>query len=445
MVTWPKLSRRRSQLGKKILAGSAAGFAVVAVLLGVLLFTIAAQGDGPEQDHDHDTGIEHEPDIVRQQPDTHPDPDAAVIAEEQGITVAEAEEVLAWQDEWGEYAAQVRSQYGDQIAGIWAEPATGESISTKGYIQFVGAVPSGLEVPDSPANVTFLTDGGISRAQNRLRAELTADALAALGYVNFATGYSAKDKVINVRMQVAPGETPVTVDQISTKLEELLGTAGVTGRAATVNTTDLNLTVTTGTGPYIKTEHSRGGHWLLDNSTEICTSGWSVNGANGDGIVTAGHCEGLDQFQQPGASPYGMTHRSEVWGSQGDAEYHTTAHAERAEFYANSSTIRDVTGKKRTDDMEGETVCRYGRATNVMTCNHEVLEVGVVVHNANCNCFVRKLASATNADSDEGDSGGPYFRAYTAWGIHHGRGGGITYFTPIEQVEDALDVTLKTQ
>ena len=141
-----------------------------------------------------------------------------------------------------------------------------------------------------------------------------------------------------------------------------------------------------------------------------------------------------------------MTHRDEVWGDEGDAEYHTTAHEERAEFYANATTIRDVSGKKATSDMVvGQLVCRYGRSSNLMTCNHEVNLLNAVTYDPNCPCFIRNLVRATNPSSAYGDSGGPYFRGYTAWGIHHGKTSSSTYFMPIEEVEDALDVTLKTK
>ena len=99
----------------------------------------------------------------------------------------------------------------------------------------------------------------------------------------------------------------------------------------------------------------------------------------------------------PGVTPYGMTHRDEVWGDEGDAEYHTTAHEERAEFYANATTIRDVSGKKATSDMVvGQLVCRYGRSSNLMTCNHEVNLLNAVTYDPNCPCFIRNLVRATN-------------------------------------------------
>ena len=57
---------------------------------------------------------------------------------------------------------------------------------------------------------------------------------------------------------MAPGAAPVTKSQLITKLEELLGDEGLDGRAAQVETADLHLIISEGTGPFIITEHSRG-------------------------------------------------------------------------------------------------------------------------------------------------------------------------------------------
>ena len=173
-------------MGRRLLAGLA-GVAGIAALVAAVLITIAAQGDGPEPDHTHDTGPDAEAGVVHQSPDTHPDPDADIIAAQLGLTVAKAREMMAWQDEWGKYVGNVRRQYRDQVAAVWSDPAPGETgPGTRGHIVFTGEVPSGLATMEG---VTLTGNGGLSEAEQYRRGELAAEALVALGYLSFVTGY----------------------------------------------------------------------------------------------------------------------------------------------------------------------------------------------------------------------------------------------------------------
>ena len=86
------------------------------------------------------------------------------------------------------------------------------------------------------------------------RGELAAEALVALGYLSFVTYYDRADKVLRAEVQIAPRATPVTKAQIVTKLQELLVTEGLTGRAAQIGLSDLDLIITEGTGSFIKGE-----------------------------------------------------------------------------------------------------------------------------------------------------------------------------------------------
>ena len=141
-----------------------------------------------------------------------------------------------------------------------------------------------------------------------------------------------------------------------------------------------------------------------------------------------------------------MKIRSEVINSLGDVEYHTTSHVELAEFYATASHIRIVDDIQATDSMVGKNLCFYGRVSNDRTCNIEVEAVGVTIPNPKGGGNIGSQARTDDTPAVKGDSGGGWSYGFTAWGVNTaydnlGRG----YFTPIEEAEDALNVTIRTQ
>ena len=141
-----------------------------------------------------------------------------------------------------------------------------------------------------------------------------------------------------------------------------------------------------------------------------------------------------------------MTFRDQEWGSGGDVEYYTTDHAELAEFYSDATTIKDVTSIKTTSTMVGGTVCVYGRSSNVRTCNHRVEAVNVNTYDPDCPCTVGNLARTGSASTINGDSGGGWSKNYASWGVHKGvDAAGKGYFTPVEEAENQLSVTIRTQ
>ena len=386
-----------------------------------------------------------EPGVVRQDASASPAPDNAILAAETGLSVTQIDRAIAFQEAFVDYAEKLINRFPGQVSAVWmASPAGTEGPSTRGHVRFTGQVPAGITPME---NVTFTGAGLISMREHKRRAEVAVQALTDLGHQDFATFYDPRDNVIRVELLLPEGAaTPSKPDLIHAVQKRVGAEQSLSGRAAIVEAVDLALTVSTGSGPFITRQHSRGGNWLLKSGTRWCTSGWSVSGSDGDGIITAAHCDGLDQFEEPGEAPYGMTFIDEEEGSGGDVEYHTTEHVELAEFYSDETTIRDVTSIKTTATMVGGTVCVYGRSSNVRTCNHEVEAVNVSVKSGGCSCTVGSLARTDSTSTIGGDSGGGWSYNYAAWGVHHGvdvndKG----YFTPVEEAEAALNVTIKIQ
>lgn len=96
--------------------------------------------------------------------------------------------------------------------------------------------------------------------------------------------------------------------------------------------------------------------------------------------------------------------------------------------------------------MVGNNVCVYGRSSNVRTCTHIVEAVGVSVFDPACPCTIGNLARTDSSSTIGGDSGGGWSFDFTAWGVHMGiDGDGKGYFTPVQESQTALNITIKTQ
>lgn len=142
-----------------------------------------------------------------------------------------------------------------------------------------------------------------------------------------------------------------------------------------------------------------------------------------------------------------MTYQSGVEGIPGDVEWHTTTHVEQARFYATATAIRDTDFFEYTHAMMNDQVCHYGRASNQRTCLHYVTAIEQCVTFEGKTICNMVRASGQPGDTQDKDSGGGWSYSTTAYGIHRGKDESETlyFFTGIEAMEDALNVTIKLQ
>ncbi len=165
-------------------------------------------------------------------------------------------------------------------------------------------------------DITLLPDGLLSIDEHARRAEVAAEALSTM-YDNFVTYYDVSSQKIQVEITLPADETEVNKTVIANVMQKHVraemtknGKARFQGKAALIQESDIELTILTGSDPIITFEHSRGGNWLRDGNSRECTSGWSVvkNGGQ-SGIITAGHCSGLDTFEEEPHLTYGMSYK----------------------------------------------------------------------------------------------------------------------------------------
>lgn len=379
---------------------------------------------------------------IDQQSDDKMTIDVELLALESGISYKSAERVIRAQNSFARYADRIISRYPDRIARMWHEP----SPSMRSHIQFVDNVPEAVvqEIfqKKTPANISITGGAKISLTEQHKRAEAAARGLRKAGYVNSSSFYDPAKDQIQIDVKVPDRANNPDHQKILDAIQsELRGTA-LRDEIRSLNEKDITINTIRGDGPIMEFDHARGGNWVrLSNNTRWCTSGWSVSGPNGDGIITAAHCNGLTQFEEEGGLVFGMTWRDQEFSLLGDVEYHTTTHIEPDDFYARQGEIRDVSGIRSTWTMPGATVCEYGRSNNVRTCNHTVQATNVTVNYASGT--VGNLVRVSGDDSIGGDSGGGWSFNFTAWGVHSGSNGVQSFFTPVQQAENVLNVTIK--
>ncbi|MBL4689511.1 MAG: hypothetical protein JKY37_33290 [Nannocystaceae bacterium] len=377
------------------------------------------------------------------------------LAAELDVSVQDVKRAVRFHESFADFLDWVILRNPGKIAGAWVDPVP----AVAGHIRFVGPVPrevlGELARRDDiePQSVSFTVDGRISSDDQARRAEFVVLALVEAGYPNSSAGFDPVANQIRVRVHVpnaaAVDAQQLQLDDLLTWTEKKLAEShDLSGRSKELSPRDLRLATTVSPDSLLELEHSYGGAVLRDDGVFECTSGWAVEGPDGDGIITAAHCIGLNQYDPPGsASAYSISWRDQTLGLNGDVEYHTTSHIEQPRFYASAGVLRYTTSIRSTATMVGQSVCVYGRASNVRTCDHTVLLVNETVgiqHPDGSFTVTGSLAEATNASTQFGDSGGGWSYGTRAFGTHVGQGGGLSYFTPVEVAEDQLAVTILT-
>lgn len=367
------------------------------------------------------------PDVVKQDSAAALQADLELLAAGKNISLKAAAEGIAFHEQFAEYVENLAARYPQQISRIWLEPVP----EKRAFVQFTGPVPA----ENPPKHVVFFGNGRITQEDHARRAELAADILKAKGMRNFLTLFDPVAGKIRIEMVLREGlPEPDAQDIFETVRDYIWLDQELFGEALVVVPSDLHLEITRGDHPIYTLETVRGGESLFDDGTFECTSGWTVEGPNGDGLITAAHCSGLNE-----TASHDMTWRSQE-RDKGDVEYHTTDGTEVAEFFATSSTIRDVESTKATLWISsGNSVCVYGRSSNVRVCSHTIDAKNVTVTFTD-GVTVRKLVRVNGDSSIGGDSGGGWSWNTKAWGVHSGSNGTQSFFTPIRRAERELNV-----
>lgn len=397
----------------------------VVLTIAVLAAVVAAPANGAEQ-------IEVAAPAVVQSDDDALMEDLTLTAKGNGWTFDEALAQYRAAEVVGEIAEEVAKRSPEVFVGSRLSDVPGgvPTLYIKGraarFIRdLVGHAASPIELAD---NQPF------SLEELEARKFVVHRALLELGYREVATGANITGKgVIQASVAVTPG-LPATPSRLATVLPPDLATM-------------VELTVVE--TRLVEPQAAFGGMWMRDDGVNMCTSGWAVRRdtqfTTTHGVATAGHCTGINQIVHPGHATHATTFQSGIENAYGDFEWHTTAESEPDDFYADASTIRDVSAIEAVANISlNEPVCVYGRQTNVRNCSLEVGDVSQAC-TASGGQTIDRLVQMNGDVTSDGDSGAPWFYTTRAYGIHTGICEGVSTFSVADYLDEALGgVRVKT-
>lgn len=255
--------------------------------------------------------------------------DLELIAKSKGWSVTEAREYLRASDEVGRVATEVASIRPESFVGS-ALPLTPGG-SPKLYVKGIADEQVLDLVESSGVPIEIVDQQPFSAQELEERAIRAHDTLRHLGFRPISTSVDVTGA------GRIPAEVTVSPDSGLTQ-----------GDVLELMPSDLreDVVLSLRTEPVARFEAAWGGMRLRADGDNECTSGWSViNLTSGtSGILTAGHCDEVNEIDHPGSAIHNTTYVSQHQGLYGDVEWHTTTQLEPARFYATASDIRTVTG-----------------------------------------------------------------------------------------------------
>ncbi|MCY4417911.1 MAG: S1 family peptidase [Chloroflexi bacterium] len=180
-----------------------------------------------------------------------------------------------------------------------------------------------------------------------------------------------------------------------------------------------------------------------------CTSGFGVKDSSGTkGITTAGHC--YDTLHYDGLW---IPHQEGTFQKSHDVQWHTAPDFTVKNKIKVGTNTRSITStRSRNSQSVGNYVCKYGKTTGYTCGNIVDKNFQFTDERSDCddpgNCQWKATWIKVHKDgvnlSEGGDSGGPWFSKYTAYGTHSRSLGDDAFYMAINYV-DAIDITVLTE
>lgn len=362
-------------------------------------------------------------------PKDDPHPDLELVAKSRGWTLDQAAAQQHAAEAVGAMATRIAKERPEIFVGSALAKAPGEAPTL--YVKGPADAFVRDLVAASDIEIVLADKQPYSFEELEARKLTVHQSLEAAGFRNVATGANITGGgIIPATVALEPG-LPVALGEILAAVPDDLRSSVV------LTLSDPSAFGDTG---------AFAGMWVTLNGGNDSTSGWTVRKWNGStyvwGVTTAGHAANSGQaLVHSGHGTHTFVYQSEHRGDFGDVQWHTTNQVEEALFYASSSTVRNVLYlEARAGISVNEPVCQYGRASNSRDC----LDVDdVSISCTNGGVFNNRLVQMDRITSNLGDSGGPWFYDYKAYGSQKGHCASKDAWSVADLYDEALGVVVQ--
>ncbi|WP_020558827.1 S1 family peptidase [Thiofilum flexile] len=388
--------------------------------------------------------------------------DAMVIARELGIEKNIVLDALDFQDKFYKLFTTIEKNYPETIASVRLDRLPAK----KGYISFVGEnIPLEIEsliaaIVGQSGKVAVISGKKFSRKQRTDRVKQVSKSLSKT-HKNMIVSIDPETEkmIIKIFRPSKDKSKPPTARETALIINE---NALNKNKNFKVNESELQIETIEKDGPFIELHAiHRGGSKIQNSLDAYCTSGFTVYKSSPYiyGMLTAGHC----------LEPYGMNwfydYSMAVWGylgygqadvgTSGDAGFQSLGlnstgyydfatpyfHTRYYNYYTNQyvNESRPVYGSMWP--VVNAYVCRFGRVTNIESCGYIThIDLDITIENIDFG----NMVLTSNATSQKGDSGGPWYSGNYALGTNTGNYYGYGVFMPIHESLSLLNVNLST-
>jgi streptogrisin C len=388
---------------------------------------LAATFAPPAMADSHAAGVDSH-DLVMQTTAEAMAMDLGLVAKANGWTVAQARAQFDTAQRMGRVQEAIAAWMPDAYVGgvLSAQPGGAPSLLLKGAADaFVRDTVAAAGIP-----VRIIDRQPYSYRELEQRSVKAHRSLLALGYPEVITGVDIESATVQASVTGRPGlpSAGSALAALPADLRSGLDVAVIDGPVGGYETAAF------------------GGQRIRSAAGATCTSGFSVTNGVTTGITGAAHCGAMSTVVHD-AVTHALSFQAEHRGARGDVEWYTTAVPEPDDFHADSANIRDVAAVEPVNGITvGESVCFYGRTTNVRNCT-TVHATGLTLTFTD-GVTVSQLVASTANVSTGGDSGGPWTFNNTAYGVHVGAGtldgARRSLFTPADIIDEAIGVSVRT-
>lgn len=345
------------------------------------------------------------------------------------MSVQEAKHRFALQDAAGNLNAQLIAKESATFAGLWLE----HSPQFKVVVQFAGA---------NKPNIASYT-------QNKELAVLVEIRTAKLSLVELEKAQmQAFSSVANHSVRIESG---LNVQKNHVELYVLA--QDIPNIAAKMTASQMPEFVDLITVPALSQPQALPqwyGGLAIRGQNGDCTTGFAVrrNSDGARGVLTAGHCHNTQVATFTGQGQF-LTFLGEKYGGPYEFQWHRLAGytpVNNIQWSASGAT-RYITGAKaRNYQVIGAYVCKYGLTTkygcgNIADKNYLLDYLDPWKPQIPFTATFIRVSSNTNPFTKPGDSGGPWYNGYTAYGVHSTGFGYNAVYMAIDYIS-ALDLSV---